>query len=271
MGRLVRPRGGVRGARRRDALPLRPLHLAGRRVPRGRPRRVDDHRGARGADDDAAVRHARLSRDVPRAGPACKRCRNGRPRLRRARRARARRRLDGARAPRVRLRLPRDAVRVEMFAEQLEILHRLWTEERVDFRGTPLHARGRARPAEARPEAPTSDHRRRRREARHRRARAPLRRRVQHAVRLRRRGGRDPGEDAAAALLRHDELPRWRDARRGRRARAGALLGAGSAPRNSTSGSRRSRVARFSARSTRSPRSSASTSAPAAIASCSST
>jgi F420-dependent oxidoreductase-like protein len=31
---------------------------------------------------------------------------------------------------------PETSVRVEMFAEQLEILHRLWTEERVDFRGT---------------------------------------------------------------------------------------------------------------------------------------
>ena len=30
---------------------------------------------------------------------------------------------------------PETSVRVEMFAEQLEIVHRLWTEERVDFRG----------------------------------------------------------------------------------------------------------------------------------------
>ena len=30
---------------------------------------------------------------------------------------------------------PETPVRVEMFAEQLEIVHRLWTEERVDFRG----------------------------------------------------------------------------------------------------------------------------------------
>jgi alkanesulfonate monooxygenase SsuD/methylene tetrahydromethanopterin reductase-like flavin-dependent oxidoreductase (luciferase family) len=30
---------------------------------------------------------------------------------------------------------PEMPVRVEMFAEQLEIVHRLWTEERVDFRG----------------------------------------------------------------------------------------------------------------------------------------
>jgi F420-dependent oxidoreductase-like protein len=30
---------------------------------------------------------------------------------------------------------PETRVRVEMFAEQLEIVHRLWTEERVDFRG----------------------------------------------------------------------------------------------------------------------------------------
>src|ERR1700686_1808388 len=31
---------------------------------------------------------------------------------------------------------PETSVRLEMFAEQLEIVHRLWTEERVDFRGT---------------------------------------------------------------------------------------------------------------------------------------
>jgi F420-dependent oxidoreductase-like protein len=30
---------------------------------------------------------------------------------------------------------PETAVRMEMFAEQLEIVHRLWTEQRVDFRG----------------------------------------------------------------------------------------------------------------------------------------
>jgi alkanesulfonate monooxygenase SsuD/methylene tetrahydromethanopterin reductase-like flavin-dependent oxidoreductase (luciferase family) len=30
---------------------------------------------------------------------------------------------------------PNTSVRVERFAEQLEIVHRLWTEERVDFRG----------------------------------------------------------------------------------------------------------------------------------------
>lgn len=30
---------------------------------------------------------------------------------------------------------PETPVRVQMFAEQLEIVHRLWTEERVDFRG----------------------------------------------------------------------------------------------------------------------------------------
>ena len=30
---------------------------------------------------------------------------------------------------------PETSVRVEMFAEQLEIVHRLWTEERVDFHG----------------------------------------------------------------------------------------------------------------------------------------
>jgi F420-dependent oxidoreductase-like protein len=31
---------------------------------------------------------------------------------------------------------PETSIRLEMFAEQLEIVHRLWTEEHVDFRGT---------------------------------------------------------------------------------------------------------------------------------------
>ena len=31
---------------------------------------------------------------------------------------------------------PETSARLQMFAEQLEIVHRLWTEERVDFRGT---------------------------------------------------------------------------------------------------------------------------------------
>ena len=119
---------------------------------------------------------------------------------------------------------PETRVRVEMLAEQVEIVHRLWTEERVDFRGRhytledapalpkpvqqprpPLlvggsGGRGTVEPALA------------------------LRRRVQHAVRLARGGRGDPREDAAAALLRHDRLPRRRDARGDARARARALL-----------------------------------------------
>ncbi len=51
---------------------------------------------------------------------------------------------------------PETPVRVEMFAEQLEIVHRLWTEERVDFRGrhyTLLDAPGQPRPVQ-RPHPP---------------------------------------------------------------------------------------------------------------------
>ena len=118
------------------------------------------------------LRHARLPRHVPPPLRCSRTRRDRRPRLRRPRRARARRRLDGARAPRLRLPVPGDARRAStMFAEQLEIVHRLWTEERVDFRGDALHARGRAGAAEAGAAAAAAADRRRQRQARHRRAR----------------------------------------------------------------------------------------------------
>ena len=131
----MRARRRLRGARRRDALPLRPLHLAVGRGRQRRPRRLDDARRARGADDDASPRDARLAGDLPPAGPARERGRDRRPHLRRPHRARARRRLDGARAPRLRLPVPRDGDAARAFAEQLEIVHRLWSDDRVDFRG----------------------------------------------------------------------------------------------------------------------------------------
>jgi alkanesulfonate monooxygenase SsuD/methylene tetrahydromethanopterin reductase-like flavin-dependent oxidoreductase (luciferase family) len=99
---------------------------------------------------------------------------------------------------------PDTSVRVERFAEQLEIVHRLWTEERVDFRG--LHytledAPGLPKPVQQ-PRPP--NHCWWEWQTWHRRARAPLRRRVQRALRLGRRGRGDPGKNAATALLRHD-------------------------------------------------------------------
>ena len=90
---------------------------------------------------------------------------------------------------------PETRVRVEMLAEQVEIVHRLWTEERVDFRG-------RHYTLEDAPAQPQAVQRPRppllvggERQARHRPAGAPVRRRVQHAVRLARGRGGDPGED----------------------------------------------------------------------------
>ena len=136
LGAVVRARGRLRGARRRDALPLRPLHLAVRRGRQRRPRRLDDDRRARGADDDACG-SARSSPPPPSARPALL--------------ANAAATADHVSGGRIELGLgagwnerehaaygfpfPETRVRVEMFAEQLEIVHRLWTEERVDFRG----------------------------------------------------------------------------------------------------------------------------------------
>src|SRR2546429_2067047 len=46
---------------------------------------------------------------------------------------------------------PETSVRLAMFAEQLEIVHRLWTEERVDFHGrhyTPANPPARPKPGQ---------------------------------------------------------------------------------------------------------------------------
>ncbi len=93
---------------------------------------------------------------------------------------------------------PETKERLARFAEQLEIVHRLWTDDRVDFHGTLLHARGRARAAEAAAGAAPADHRRRQRHARHSGAGGAVRRRVQHAVRLTGRVRRDQAQGRAA-------------------------------------------------------------------------
>ena len=168
------------------------------------------------------------------AGAARQRGRDRRSRLGRADRARSRRRLDGARAPRLRLSVPRDA--------------RAAGDVRRAARDRPpaldggarrlprraLHARGRARPPEARPAAASAAARRRQRHARDCRARRALRGRVQHAVRV--AGGlrRDPRQGGSRvrahrprsrddALLDDDRLPDRLDARRGARAGTRAL------------------------------------------------
>ena len=145
----MRPRRRLRGARRRDALPLRPLHLAVERGRQRRARRLDDDRRARGPHDDAPLRDARLPRHLPAAGAARQRGGDGRSRL----------------GGRIELGLgagwmerehrafgfpfPETPVRMAMFAEQLEIVHRLWTEERVDFAASTT--RSRTRPASRSP------------------------------------------------------------------------------------------------------------------------
>ena len=202
---LVRARGRVRGARRRDALPLRPLHLAGRRGPQRRARRLDDDRRARGTDDDAPLRHARLPRHVPR----CRRCSRTPPRPPTTSRAGG---SSSGSAPAGMERehraygfpFPETRMRVAMFAEQLEIVHRLWTEERVDFRGRALHARGRARAAEARAAAAPAAARRRQRRARHRRAgaRASPTSTTRRSSRPKSRGDAIRGEDRGRCASR---------------------------------------------------------------------
>ena len=97
---------------------------------------------------------------------------------------------------------PETRVRVEMFAEQLEIVHRLWTEQRVDFHGRTTSLEDAPGLPEARAAAAPAAPRRRQRHARHRRAGGALRGRVQQPVRL-------------AGGLRGDP-------REGRRARASA-------------------------------------------------
>src|SRR4029077_2704533 len=64
LGRLGGARRSLRGPRRRGPLSLRPLRLRLRREPAGARRLVDDRR-ARGSDDEARARHARLPGDVP--------------------------------------------------------------------------------------------------------------------------------------------------------------------------------------------------------------
>ena len=267
----MRARGRLRGARRRDALPLRPLHLAGGRSSQRRTRRVDHDLRARRENDKAPLRHARLPRHLSRAG-AARECRgHGRPRLGRTDRARDGRGLDGTRASRVRLPVPgdaragRDARRAGR--DRPPALDR--GARRLPW--PPLHARGRARAAATRPAAEAAAARRRERRARHRRAGAPVRRRVQHAVRLSRGRGGDPGEDPAAALQRHDRLRHRRDARRRARACADALRPEATRRPVRRMARREWSASRSSARSKKRPSASAPTSTPGATASCSST
>ena len=89
---------------------------------------------------------------------------------------------------------PETSVRLAMFAEQLEIVHRLWTEERVDFRGEHYvldDAPALPKPLQQ-PHPPLLVGGKGTRG--HCRAGSAFRRRVQHAVRLARGVRRDPRE-----------------------------------------------------------------------------
>ena len=147
---------GVRGARRRGPLPLRPLPLADRSGACG-ARRLDRASGARRPHDADRAGHAGLAGDLP-AGRGARERRDHRVRdLGRADLARDGHRLDGGRARGVRLPVPAD----EGTARDLH---------RAD--------RGRARLL-GRTAAAAPD-RRRQRPLRDRRPGRPVGRRVQH-------------------------------------------------------------------------------------------
>ena len=157
-------------------------------------------------------------------------------------------------------------MRVEMLAEQVEIVHRLWTEERVDFRGR--HYTLEDAPAQPKPVQ---------------QPRPPLlvgggggRGTVEPALRFADEYNTPFVSPEEAAAIREKTRPlrfsvmtgcligetREDDAR----ARAARSTPAGRASRRSTTGSPRTRALASSARSTRSPSGSARTSAPAATA-----
>ena len=136
LGPVARARRHRRGRGLRGALPLRPLHVARERPGPRLARRVGDAQRARRRHEHAQARHARLTRHVPPPVRARPRGRDRRPCLRRARRARPRRRVARGRAPRRSAsRSTASADRFDRLAEQMEIVHRSWTEGPFDFEG----------------------------------------------------------------------------------------------------------------------------------------
>ena len=79
---------------------------------------------------------------------------------------------------------PRPRVRQQMLAEQLEIVHRLWTEERVTFNGSHYTLENAPGQAEAAAVSPSPAHRRWQRHAGHDAAGRSLRRRIQRLMGL---------------------------------------------------------------------------------------
>ena len=151
--------------------------------------------GARRRDRTDPARHDGLAGDLPPSVGALADGRDRRPHLGRARRARARRRLERRTSTRrTASRSPTLGERMEILEEQLEIVHRQWTEEEFSFEGRhyrlercraepkplqkphpPIVMGGGAGPRVARP-------------------RRALGGRVQHAVRLGRGVPRAPGQ-----------------------------------------------------------------------------
>ena len=107
VGALARARAGVRAARRRGPVPLRPLPLSDRPEPRG-PRRLGGHSRARGEDGADRARHARFPGHLPAARGARERLADRLRDLRRPCLARHGDRLDGGRARGVRVPVPGD-------------------------------------------------------------------------------------------------------------------------------------------------------------------
>ena len=195
LGRLARARGGLRGARHRHPVSLRPLPV-GLRDQRARlARRLGDDQRACRDHLQAAARHARLPRDLSpsvRAGQGRGHCR---PRLGRPGGAGARHRLEPGRARGLRVPVSADG--------------RAHEAARRAARPDLGPVGRRADPAQAPPAAPPEpDRRRPRRPAQHQ-ARRAVRGRVQHGQQDR---GRVRGDPRAA----RSGLRRGRDARRSR-------------------------------------------------------
>ena len=156
LGGLARTRARMRGARSGGDVPLRPLPVADRSVPR-RARRLGGDPGTRGPHGAARARDARLPRHLSAARGARQRLADGVHDLRWTRLARHGHRLDGGRARRVRLSVPGDEDSRPLAG-------------RADRGRTPILGRWTASPSDRRRQRPLRDDRPGR----------PVRRRVQH-------------------------------------------------------------------------------------------
>ena len=210
LGRLGASRATDGGARARGALPLRPLHgdhPAGRR----RARRVGDARRARGAHASASG-SARWCRPRPSAIRACS---PGWPSRSTTSRAAASRwgwapAGTSASTGRTASRSPTRKERFELFAEQVEIVVRSWTEERFDHDGPAYRLRRPAGAAATGAAAAPAARPRWDGQAALRRARGALRDRGEHARRAERRA---PCAQGRARPRLRGRRPRSRDAR----------------------------------------------------------